>query len=170
MKVPEGLSTKGHTMYYVINVTQEQKKALVALGIDVVGAQNAASMRTIAASVLMKREGGASAELLHSVIPNSTEISADHLTRRCGMTVTERDGNFYIGYSGERPTADGELNRFVVPVRCVKPEGIEPTTVIVFSDTKEDAREAATEKMMDKYLRHQNLQTEWVVTGEPQEG
>jgi hypothetical protein len=55
-------------------------------------------------------------------------------------------------------------------VRCIEPAGIEPVTVTVFSGSKQGAREAATEKMKDKYLRHQNLETKWVVAGEPVEG
>jgi hypothetical protein len=162
--------------YYIIDVAREQKEALVALGIDVVGAQNTASNRTTAVMVLMRREDGASRDLLRSVMPRATEISSKHLSFRCGVSVVERIGSFYIerapAHSGEPPVTatDGELNRFVVPVRCIKPEGIEPTTVIVFASSQQAAREAATQKMADKYLRNQNLETQWDVTGEPEEG
>jgi hypothetical protein len=159
--------------YYIIDVTREQKEALVALDIDVIGAQNTASKATTAAVVLMKREGGASGDLLRSVMPRAAEISSAHLSRRCGAIVEERNGSFYIDRASARggePPVTATDGRFVVTVRCIKPEGIEPATVIVFASSQQAAREAATEKMADKYLRHQDLETQWEVTGEPEEG
>jgi hypothetical protein len=33
----------------------------------------------------------------------------------------------------------------------------------------EGAKDAAVAKMIDKYMRHQNKRTRWIVTGEPME-
>ena len=67
----------------------------------------------------------------------------------------------------------GELRRYSVPVRCTSHKGIllkpEDIDVFVFSTNPEDAKIAACEKMTDKYLRHQNKRTRWMVIGEPQE-
>jgi hypothetical protein len=64
-----------------------------------------------------------------------------------------------------------DLKRWAVQVRCIKPaQGIEPAavTVDVFScGDAADACEAATRKMADKYLQHQHLVTESIVTAEP---
>jgi hypothetical protein len=66
----------------------------------------------------------------------------------------------------------GELKRFTVLVRCTSHENIWTPEggVDVFATGKDEARAAAVEKMCDKYLRHQNLRTDWIVTGEPVEG
>jgi len=72
----------------------------------------------------------------------------------------------------------GELKRYSVPVRCASHRNIWRTEdgrktdraeVLVFATSKSKAKIAAVEKMADKYLRHQNKQTYWVVTGEPEE-
>jgi hypothetical protein len=39
----------------------------------------------------------------------------------------------------------------------------------VFACNEEKAKWAAIEKIEDKYLRHQNKQTTWVIDGEPVE-
>jgi hypothetical protein len=73
----------------------------------------------------------------------------------------------------------GELKRYSVPVRCVSHRNIwtcedgsktsGPIDVLVFATNKSGAQVAAIEKMVDKYLRHQNKHTEWIVTGQPKE-
>ena len=67
---------------------------------------------------------------------------------------------------------DGELKRWDVPVRCtsrnVKAE-FANVVMTVFATSEEGARFAAIDKITDKYLRHQNKRTTWVVTGEPVE-
>ncbi len=84
---------------------------------------------------------------------------------------TSKGGGRWRGLSNtDNPQENANMKRFDVPVRCIEPAGIEPVTVTVFSGSKQGAREAATEKMKDKYLRHQNLETKWVVAGEPVEG
>jgi len=84
---------------------------------------------------------------------------------------TSKGGGRWRGLSDtDNPQENANMKRFDVPVRCIEPAGIEPVTVTVFSGSKQGAREAATEKMKDKYLRHQNLETKWVVAGEPVEG
>ena len=62
----------------------------------------------------------------------------------------------------------GELKRYAVRVQCTA-RGIPPTTPLVFATSKHEAPAAAIEKMRDTYRRHQNRDTRWVVTGEPQE-
>jgi hypothetical protein len=39
----------------------------------------------------------------------------------------------------------------------------------VFATNTEDAKTAAVEKMIDKYLRHQSKRTTWIAVGEPEE-
>jgi hypothetical protein len=66
---------------------------------------------------------------------------------------------------------EGDLKRYCVPVRCTSHPDIwtpEPG-VYVFAGDEAGAREAAVEKMQDKYLRHQSTTTEWEVTGDPVE-
>jgi hypothetical protein len=65
---------------------------------------------------------------------------------------------------------EGELKRYSVPVRCVSHRNIwMPDGVLVFATTVEDAKVAAIEKMVDKYIRHQGKRTHWVTTGEPEQ-
>jgi hypothetical protein len=72
----------------------------------------------------------------------------------------------------EQLEAGGEFRRWVVQVRCTFHSDIwtPGDGVIVFAGDKQDAREAAVEKMVGKYLRHQDLRTTWEVVGEPKEG
>ena len=72
----------------------------------------------------------------------------------------------------------GELRRWSVAVRCVSHSRIWRTenggmtnraTMVVFAPDKNNAALAACEKIEDKFLRHQNKQTTWVVAGEPVE-
>jgi hypothetical protein len=73
----------------------------------------------------------------------------------------------------------GDLRRWSVPVRCVSrphkiwqlPDGsmTDRCEMIVFATSKIGACDAAVDKIVDKYLRHQNKHTKWVVTGEPEE-
>jgi hypothetical protein len=67
------------------------------------------------------------------------------------------------------PTRFYRYSTAQVPVRCTEPHGIEPVTVYVSAGYAHDAREAATKKIMDKYLPHQYLETKWAVTGDPVE-
>jgi hypothetical protein len=68
--------------------------------------------------------------------------------------------------------AGDELKRWVVQVRCTSHKDIWTPEfgVTVFATTARGAREAAVEKMQDKYLRHQDLKTTWEVVGKPVEG
>jgi ABC-type iron transport system FetAB ATPase subunit len=65
---------------------------------------------------------------------------------------------------------DGELKRYAVLVRCTSHRNIiwNPE-VLVFATNAEDAKAAAVEKMIDKYLRHQSKRTTWITVGEPKE-
>jgi hypothetical protein len=62
-----------------------------------------------------------------------------------------------------------ELKRYSVPVRCTSHISIPQNSVLVFAIDPRDAKEAAIEKLVDKYLRHQNKRTFWTTVGEPQE-
>jgi hypothetical protein len=65
---------------------------------------------------------------------------------------------------------DGELKRYAVSVRCTSHQNIIWTSeVLVFATNTEDAKTAAVEKMIDKYLRHQSKRTTWIAVGEPEE-
>ena len=70
------------------------------------------------------------------------------------------------------------MRRWSVPVRCVSHSRIWRTEnggmsnraiMIVFAATCHGAAIAAIEKIEEKYLRHQNKQTTWIVDGEPVE-
>ena len=65
----------------------------------------------------------------------------------------------------------GELRRWLVPVRCTSNSKIVPpeSGIYVFATSEQEARLAAIDKMADKYLRHQNKHTRWEVTGDPVE-
>jgi hypothetical protein len=91
-------------------------------------------------------------------------------TEDIGWNTSKGSGRWRGLSNTDNPQENANMKRFDVPVRCIEPAGIEPVTVTVFSGSKQGAREAATEKMKDKYLRHQNLETKWVVAGEPVEG
>lgn len=58
---------------------------------------------------------------------------------------------------------DGELKRFVVPLRSLTGQG--DYECIVFASRMEDAGEIAVDKMQEKYLRRQNRHTQWQVIG-----
>jgi hypothetical protein len=60
-----------------------------------------------------------------------------------------------------------ELKRFFVPLRSLTGQG--DVECLVFACRIEDAGPAAIEKMRDKWLRHQNEQTDWRVIGQIQE-
>jgi ABC-type iron transport system FetAB ATPase subunit len=65
---------------------------------------------------------------------------------------------------------DGELKRYAVLVRCTSHRNvIWNPEVLVFATNAEDAKAAAVEKMIDKYLRHQSKRTTWITVGEPKE-
>ena len=72
-------------------------------------------------------------------------------------------------------TTEGELGTWLVPIRCTshpkfKAQGDDGSFVIVFATSAKGAKSAAVDKMQDKYLRHRDTMTKWVVTGEPQRG
>jgi hypothetical protein len=62
------------------------------------------------------------------------------------------------------------MKRYAVTVKCTTP--LRPvrqaygdslrTDVLVFAGSPEQARVAAVEKMRDKWLRHQDLKTDWI--------
>jgi hypothetical protein len=60
-----------------------------------------------------------------------------------------------------------ELKRFSVPLRSLTGQG--DVECLVFVVRIEDAGPAAIEKMRDKWMRHQNKQTDWRVIGQIQE-
>jgi hypothetical protein len=66
----------------------------------------------------------------------------------------------------------GELRTYCVPIRCTShpkflAQGDDGDFVLVFATSIEGAKLAAVDKMVDKYLRHRNIETTWVITGEP---
>jgi hypothetical protein len=66
------------------------------------------------------------------------------------------------------------MKRYQVPVASVRPLGLKAQGelgdfVLVFAGDETAACFVAIDKMRDKYLRHQNMDTEWKVTGEPVE-
>jgi hypothetical protein len=70
------------------------------------------------------------------------------------------------------PGDGSEMARWFVPLRCTSHKGLLPpegTGVTVFACGADGAKLAAVEKATDKYLRHQNKRTRWVVTGEPKQ-
>jgi hypothetical protein len=74
--------------------------------------------------------------------------------------------------TGKVTLHEGDFEQWVVQVRCTSHPNIwtPEDGVTVFAGNKQEAREAAVDKMADKYLRHQNLQTTWEVVGEPKLG
>lgn len=59
---------------------------------------------------------------------------------------------------------DGVLKRWSVGVRCVSHRYIPPNDdCVVFACSPEEADAAACDKMQDKWLRHQNKRTRWIV-------
>jgi hypothetical protein len=68
---------------------------------------------------------------------------------------------------------DGALKRYEVAVECLSPDsrvreaynGNTRTTVMVFATTRNGALASAVAKMQDKWLRHQDLRTEWTAHG-----
>ena len=66
----------------------------------------------------------------------------------------------------------GELKRYAVKVACIHPRNIaQPAggAVTVFALNTTAARYAAIQKMKERYLVHQNLRTQWVTVGDPEE-